>query len=87
MRRVMTVSGVFNVVVIECPLRRLARIRNVSALNERFLLLGSLELIPMEESFPIMLWQTLGRPGEVQRKIQAAMDRSRQNGVPPTARG
>jgi len=85
--RVMTVSGVFNVVVVECPLRRMARIRNVSALNERFLLLGSLELIPMEESFPIMLWQTLGRPGEVQRKIQAAMDRSRQNGVPPTARG
>ena len=78
--RVMTFSGVFNVVVVECPLRRLARVREVSVASERFLLLGSLELIPMEESFPIMIWQTIRTPREVQRKLQAAMDRSRQNG-------
>lgn len=85
--RVMTFSGVFNVAVIECPLRRLARVQDVSVMHERFLLLGTLELSPIDESFPVMIWETIGRPGEVQRKIQAAMDRSRQNGAPPAGRG
>jgi hypothetical protein len=75
--RVMTVSGVFNVVVTECPLRRLARIREVTVLSERVVLAGSLELIPMDESFAIMLWQTIRTPAEVYRKIQAAIGRTR----------
>ena len=75
--RAMTVSGVFNVVVIECPLRRLARIREVTVMSERLVLAGSLELIPMDESFAIMLWQTIRTPAEVHRKIQAAIARAR----------
>lgn len=82
--RVMTLSGVFNVTANECPLRRLARTRFVSPLNERLLLLGSLELIPIDEAFPILLWQTIRRPNDVQRKIRAAIDRAQQ-GSPPSA--
>lgn len=81
--RVMTFSGVFNVVVLECPLRRLARVRDISVLHERLMLLGTLELSPVDESFPVMIWQMIRRPGEVQRKIQAARDRSHQNGLAP----
>lgn len=79
--RVMTVSGVFNVVVTECPLRRLAQATPVTPPHERLLLLGSLELIPMDEHFPIMQWQTIRHPADVQRKIQAAIARSHQNGT------
>lgn len=79
--RVMTVSGVFNVVVVECPLRRLSLARVVSPFHERMLLLGSLELLPADETFPTMHWQTIRRAAEVYRKVQAAIARSRQNGA------
>lgn len=85
--RVMTFSGVFNVVVTECPLRRLGRVRDISVLYERLLLRGSLELVPGDtNTFPVMIWQTIRRPHEVQRKIQAAMERSKQNGGSPAGR-
>ena len=58
----------------------------MSALNERLVLAGSLELIPIDESFPIMYWQTIRKPAEVLRKIQAAIGRSRQNGSPLAGR-
>lgn len=78
--RVISLSGVFSVTALECPLRRLARVRSVTPIGERILLLGSLELIPMDEHFPINLWQTIRRPAEVQRKIRAAIERSHQGG-------
>lgn len=80
--RVITITGVFNVVVTECPLRRLARVRATTPLRERLLLLGTLELIPMDEHFAINVWQTLRHPEEVQRKIRAAISRANQ-GMPP----
>lgn len=78
--RVMTLAGVFNVTLAECPLRRLARVRSVGTLGERMLLTGSLELIPMDEAFPITLWQTVRRPTEVERKIRAAMQKAQSGG-------
>ncbi len=81
--RVMTISGVFNVTFTECPLRRLARVRGITPLREKLLMLGTLELIPMDEQFPINLWQTIRHPVAVQRKIRAAMERANQGTVPP----
>ncbi len=80
--RVLTLSGVFNVTATECPLRRLARVRAMTPLRERLLLLGTLELIPIDEHFPILLWQTLRHSEEVQRKIRAAIERSQQGPKP-----
>lgn len=82
--RVMTISGVFNVTAQEIPLRRLARVRNISALRERLLWLGSLELIPLDENFAITSWVTIRRPREVKKRIRAAMERAQQ-GTPPPA--
>jgi hypothetical protein len=78
--RAMTMSGVFNTVVVECPLRRLGHAHLTSPLHERMLLLGSLELVPIDEAFPTISWETIRRPSEVHRKIQAAIARARQNG-------
>ena len=74
--RVLTFSGVFNSTVSECPLRRLARVRNITPNREKLLMRGTLELIPIDEHFPITLWQTIRRPEEVERKIRAAVERS-----------
>ena len=76
--RVLTLSGVFNATIYECPLRKLARARLVSSVRERLLLLGSIEVIPCEEEFPITVWQTIARPKEVYETLQAAMRRARE---------
>ena len=78
--RVLTISGVFNVLVLECPLRRMARVRAITPVREKLLMLGTLELIPMDEHFPVGLWQTIRRPTEVERKIRLAIERSHQGG-------
>ena len=82
--RVITITGVFSVMVIECPLRRLARVRATTPVRERIVLLGTLELIPMDEHFAINVWQTIRHPDDVQRKIRAAISRANQ-GTPPVA--
>ena len=81
--RVLTLSGVFNTTVTECPLRRLARVRRVSSHRERLLLLGSIEIIPMDEKYPIGLWQTIRRPAQVREHIVAAMNKARGGSCDP----
>ncbi len=76
--RVLTLSGVFNATIYECPLRKLARARLVSSVRERVLLLGSIEVIPCEEEFAITVWQTIARPKEVYETLHAAMRRARE---------
>ena len=78
--RVLTISGVFNATVVECPLRRVARVRSVSSHRERLLMLGSIEVIPLDEKYMISLWQTIRRPREVMEQIVAAMNKARQCG-------
>lgn len=76
--RVLTLSGVFNATIYECPLRKLARARLVSSVRERLLLLGSIEVIPCEEEFPITVWRTIARPKAVYETLQAAIRRARE---------
>lgn len=76
--RVLTFSGVFTTSVYECPLRKLARVRLVSSLRERLLLLGSIELIPSEDSFAIETWQTIPRPKAVHEKLTRAVQRAKE---------
>jgi hypothetical protein len=79
-QRVMRLAGVFNVDVFECPLRKVARTRLVPTFRERLLRLGSIEIIPQDESRPCAIWQTIRKPAEVNERIQAAIRRSRQGG-------
>jgi hypothetical protein len=79
-QRVLRVAGVFNVDIFECPLRKVARTRLVSTFRERLLRVGSIEIIPEDESRPCALWQTIAHPLEVQEKIQHAVRRAKQGG-------
>jgi hypothetical protein len=79
--RVIEVSGVFNSGVHECPLRKVARTRLIQSFRERILFLGSVEIIPFDESYPVSVWQTIARPKEVQKAIISAVRRAKQ-GLP-----
>lgn len=75
--RVMAVSGVFATSVQQCVLRRVARVRLVRTVKERACLLGSLEVIPMDEEAPIVFWQSVGGPWGLKERLQRAVARAK----------
>ena len=76
--RVLQISGVFNVEILDCPLRKIARTRLIYTIRERLTRLGSVEIIPSDENCPIQFWQVLRRPVEVNDQISGAIRRARQ---------
>lgn len=78
--RIVRIAGVFNIDVFDCPLRKVAQARLNSSVRERMLRLGSVEIVPRDESCPPGDWRTVSRPDEVLRKINAAVERARHGG-------
>ena len=61
--------------------RKIARTRLGRGLQDRVVGVGSIEIIPTDESYPFGLWQTVGRPKDVHAKIQATISRAKQGGL------
>jgi hypothetical protein len=78
--RVIRLSGVFNVELFDCPLRKIARTRLIYTVRERVLGLGSIEIIPQDENLPISVWQTIARPLVIHDKLVATINRAKQGG-------
>jgi hypothetical protein len=78
--RIVRLSGVFTVDVFDCPLRKVAEARLTSTLRERLLRVGSIEIVPQDETCPPGDWRTVARPEEVLRKINATIERAKQGG-------
>lgn len=78
--RVIRLSGVFNVDIYDCPLRKIARTRLIYSMRERLLGLGSIEIIPQDENIPIGIWQTIARPRAIHDKLVATINRAKQGG-------
>jgi len=57
--RVVRLSGVFNVDIIDCPLRKVAQARLVPSFRERLVRLGSIEVIPRDDTCPAADWRTI----------------------------
>ncbi len=76
--RIVRMSGVFSLNIFDCPLRKVARTRLLYTVRERLFRLGSIEIIPADESYPIGLWQTVARPVAVNDQILAAVNRAKQ---------
>lgn len=83
--RIVSISGVLNAQVFECPLRKVARTRVIYSSRERITRLGSIEIIPMAEDAPAFLWQTIARPRLVHEQIVASINKAKQGGclTPP----
>jgi hypothetical protein len=84
--RIIRLSGVFNVEILDCALRKVAVTRMTQTFRERLWRLGSIDIIPADDSCPPSVWQTVRRPAEVHRVIQSTIDRAKQ-GCGPSATG
>ena len=80
--RVVRLSGVFNVDIADCALRKVAQTRLTRTFREKLWRLGSIEIVPVDDSCAASAWQTVRRPAEIQAKIQSAIDRAKQGGIP-----
>lgn len=78
--RLMSLSGVFNTQVSECPLRRVARVRTLRTFRDRVLGVGNIEIIPLDENLPIGLWQTVAKPRDVKERLTQAIARAKSSG-------
>jgi hypothetical protein len=76
--RILALSGVFQANIFDCPLRKVARVRIVQSLRERPLNIGSIEIIPIDDTQPVGIWQTIARPREAHRVISSTLSRARQ---------
>ena len=78
--RILRISGVFNVIIFDCPLRKVARTRLLLITRERILGLGSIEIIPIDEDLPEGIWQTIARPRQVHEQVVATINKAKQGG-------
>ena len=76
--RILRISGVFNVTIFDCPLRKVARTR-AAAIDARAAAgLGSIEIIPLDDDAPEGVWQTIARPRQVHEQVVAAINKAKQ---------
>jgi Bacterial PH domain len=78
--RILCVWGVVNVELFDCPLRKVARTRLVRGSADQIVGVGSIEIIPQDESSPFGVWQTVSRPKQVHEQILATITRAKQGG-------
>ncbi|HEY7089436.1 MAG TPA: hypothetical protein VH518_15165 [Tepidisphaeraceae bacterium] len=76
--RIVRLSGVLQLNIFDCPLRKVARTRILYTVRERIFRLGSIEIIPSDEQLPIGVWQTVSRPVLINEQIVAAVNRAKQ---------
>jgi hypothetical protein len=76
--RILSLSGVWTVNIFDCPLRKVARTRILHTMRERICRLGSIEIIPLDETYPIGMWQMVSRPVAINEQIVAAINRAKQ---------
>ncbi|MBC8108371.1 MAG: PH domain-containing protein [Anaerolineae bacterium] len=76
--RIVRLSGVFNVEIFDCPLRKVARTRLHRTVRERLTGVGTIEIIPSDEKLPISYWNTVAKPQQVHEQILAAVSRAKQ---------
>lgn len=75
--RIVALSGVFNVEINDCALRKVAHTDVLRPPSERILRLGTIEIVPHEDCSPPWHWQTIARPLEVHQQIVATIAKAK----------
>ena len=78
--RVLRISGVSNVQIFDCPLRKVARTRVHQSTRDRALGVGSIEIIPLADDAPEGVWQTIAKPRAVHEQLVATINKAKQGG-------
>jgi len=76
--RVISISGVFQLQIFECPLRKAVRTRVTRTSPERCTGTGSIEIVPQDETSPFVEWKTVAHPAQVHQQIVATINRAKQ---------
>ncbi len=76
--RIIRLSGVFDVQIASIPLRKVSTVRLYHTVGERLLGKGSIEIAGVDH--PMMFWQTISRPRQVEQQLRAAVSKSQSNG-------
>jgi hypothetical protein len=79
--RILRLSGVFNVSVFDCALRKVARTLLDASLVEKLVRVGSIVVIPQDEEAPMFQWHMVSRPRQVHKQILTAIHRAKQGGL------
>jgi uncharacterized membrane protein YdbT with pleckstrin-like domain len=79
--RILRLSGIFNVDIFDCPLRKVGQVRLCRSFRERLLRLGSIEITPSDDACPAGDWRTIKRADQVLDTIQATIRRAKQGGT------
>lgn len=80
-RRVIRFRGVLQVDVAECALTKIRRAALREAWYQRWLRLGTVDMVPLDNEAPVVSWPHVSNPSEVLERVQRAIERARQNGV------
>ena len=76
--RILRLSGVFNVDVFDCSLRKVAQARLHRSFRERLLRLGSIEIVPLDDACAPGEWRTIKRPDQVLQTVEETIRRAKQ---------
>ena len=85
--RILRLSGVFNVNIFDCPLRKVARTRVLRTMRERLMRLGSIEVTPCDTECEAGAWNTVAKPDVVNEQINAAINRAKSGRGNPVRMG
>jgi hypothetical protein len=77
-QRIIRMAGIFTFEIEDCPLRKVVRTRLLVSLRERLLRIGSIEIIPQDDSRPIWSWQWVSHPRKVHEQVLRAIRRAKQ---------
>ena len=78
--RVLSLSGVFNVDIFDCPLRKVANTALNQSVRDRLIGVGSIRIIAQSPEGPVGEWQTVAHPVAVHEQMLAAISRAKQGG-------
>jgi hypothetical protein len=76
--RILSIKGVFNSEIFDCPLRKVARVSLDMSPKEKIFLVGSITLIPQDDNMPIGAWWIISKPVEVLHMVRRAVQNARQ---------
>ena len=77
-RRIISLTGVFQMQLFDCPLRKVVRTRLTRTAIERATGTGSIEIVPQDETSAFGEWKTIAHPFNIHEQILATITRAKQ---------
>jgi hypothetical protein len=82
--RIISIAGVFQMQIFDCPLRKIVRTRITRTNTEWITSTGSIEIVPQDESSAFGEWKTIAHPIKVHETIVATINRAKQGNCGPS---